>query len=84
MKLQITKHYELKDSSIIQSASYNEMTNQLIVRFHAGGKYTSTYGYEGISPDLITAWRKSESVGSFFVEHIKNANPPYKSSKIDG
>lgn len=75
MRLTVTKHFELKDSSIVRSAHYDEVSNELRVTFHDNhdkNKEGETYLYEGVSPDLVDAWKTSKSVGSFFVEYIKD------------
>ena len=63
------------DSTNLQSSQYDTATNDLVVEFKTGGKYT----YNKVPLTIFTKMRLSESQGSYFAKNIaKN----YKYTKM--
>ena len=63
------------DSTNLKSSQYDTATNDLVVEFKKGGKYT----YNKVPMTIFTKMRLSESQGSYFAKNIaKN----YKYTKM--
>lgn len=56
------------NSSMIESTIYDEATQVLTVEFKNG----SEYDYHDVDIDTYESLISASSVGSFFVQHIKN------------
>ena len=63
------------DSSMINRAVYNFMTNSLKIEFKSG----VIYEYANVDPSVYEDFCKSESHGKFFNEKIKNS---YENTKL--
>ena len=63
------------DSSNLKKSEYNTETNELIIEFKKGGKYS----YDNVPISIFTKMRKSESQGSYF---SKNISKNYKYHKL--
>ena len=63
------------NSSNLKSSEYNTVTNDLVVEFKKGGKYS----YEKVPIGIFTKMRLSESQGSYF---SKNISKNYKYKKM--
>jgi len=61
------------NSSNLKSSEYNTVTNDLVVEFKKGGKYS----YEKVPIGIFTKMRLSESQGSYFSKNIAK-NYKYK------
>jgi len=64
-------------SSNIQAIGYDAATKVLSVEFKTG-----LYHYQGVSQEVYDAFEKSESIGKFHVQHIKNTYKFIKSEKV--
>ncbi len=64
----------LKKSSNIASAMYNQQKKLLMVVFHSGGEYA----YFGVEAHTIESWLLADSVGSFFHYSIKKGGYEYE------
>lgn len=65
-------------SSNIESFNYKVSKNELTIVFKRRSGIATSYRYEGVPIDIFYDMSKSESVGKFFNEKIKNV---YKASK---
>jgi|TARA_R100000664_G_C2735765_1_gene125269 hypothetical protein len=63
------------DSSNLKGSEYNTETEELIVEFKKGGKYS----YTKVPIKIFTQMRKAESQGSYF---SKNISRNYKYRKL--
>ena len=63
------------DSTNLKSSEYNTETQELIVEFKKGGKYS----YKKVPIGIFTKMRKADSQGSFF---SKNISRSYKYKKL--
>ena len=61
------------NSSNLKSSEYNTVTNDLVVEFKKGGKYS----YEKVPIGIFTKMRLAESQGSYFSKNIAK-NYKYK------
>jgi len=68
-------------SSQIAELGHDAETNTLAVRFHGkGDKLGTVYHYRNVNTELFEELRDAESIGGFFIRHIKK-NPdryPYE------
>lgn len=71
------RQLQLKESSNIHSAYYNEHTGTLKVAFHRG----PVYNYEGVDKRAVGNWQRSGSVGQYFNRHFKN-NKKYPYTRV--
>lgn len=65
------ERYNCPESSVIDYVSYQHADELLNVKFKAGGVYT----YRGVSKNRFTRLCKSESIGRYFHEFVKNKYP---------
>jgi hypothetical protein len=56
------------DSSAISSIEYDYIAQILHVTFTSG----QTYGYAGVSENVVNDWINSSSIGATFVQEIRN------------
>jgi len=71
------RHFSVTDSSLINSFCYDARTQILEVTFikQKGEPNTqSCYAYENISQELFFKFISAESMGNFFLTHIKKEN----------
>ena len=54
------------DSSNLKNSKYDVETNELVVEFKKGGKYS----YENVPLSIFTKMRMAESQGSYFAKNI--------------
>jgi hypothetical protein len=66
----------VKGSSNIDRIGYDADANRMTVRFKGG----LTYSYADVPPEVHKAFRKAESKGSYFHQHIRGA---FEHSKHD-
>ena len=62
-------------STNLKSSEYNTETNELIIKFKKGGKYS----YDKVPISIFTKMRMAESQGSYF---SKNISRNYKYKKL--
>lgn len=65
------ERYNCPESSVIDYVSYQHSDELLNVKFKSGGVYT----YRGVSKNRFTRLCKSESIGRYFHEFVKNKYP---------
>jgi len=56
------------DSTHIKSATYEPVTQLLIVEFHSG----TIYGYETVPAEVFNKWKEAPSAGNYFNRNIRN------------
>lgn len=61
------KQLQLPGSSTIQSAAYWKDKEYLVVSFKSG----ATYSYDKVPVDMVKAWEKAPSAGSYFYYNIR-------------
>jgi hypothetical protein len=55
-------------SSTIKSASYDDITQELIVSFYSGGKYS----YNNVPYSVFQRWQMASSKGTYHADFIKD------------
>lgn len=63
--------YNCPGSSVIDYASYQKDSETLNIKFKSGG----VYSYQGVSQNRFTRLCKSDSIGSYFHEFVKDKYP---------
>lgn len=58
-------------SKMLAEASYNEVWQQLYLRFHSG----DVYCYRGVPAECFRELLEAKSMGRYFREHIRNCFP---------
>jgi hypothetical protein len=63
---------------------YDEATSTLGIRFKPGRRSpASEYHYANVLPDVFQALVSAESVGSYFINNIKNDPTAYPYTKVE-
>ena len=60
--------FEFPGSSNLAGGSYDPETRALTIEFQSG----SSYRYQGVPPDVVSALKSAASAGSFFYRAIRN------------
>lgn len=68
--------YQIQNSKAVQAIAYDEIKQTLFIKFTD----SPLYAYADVSQEMVLAFVKAPSKGSFFQKHIKNN---YQTARLD-